>query len=301
MVIAHQLILLFGLVLIGYFINKCGILDSTANDKISKLLVNVTIPSTIIHSAVSNKSETNGKIICVFIIAILFYLIVPAINQIIAKCLKQKAEYGLMLTYSNLGFMGIPIVKSIYGDQAVFYVTIFMIIFNISIFSSGVYALSKEQSLEWKNFINPGILSALVGMVLFLLHIPVQSDLSNLLGSIGSVTTPLAMLVIGSTLAEIPLKEVFTDISMYILSLIKLVIWPTLVYLILKLCIRDSVILGVSVLLASLPVAGNVSMICRDYGGNLETVTKGICISTLFSIISIPLWIYGVLPVNIVP
>lgn len=294
--IAHQLILLFGLIFAGYVINKMKILDSVSNAKISKFLVNAAIPATIMHSAVSQKVESNSKIIYIIAIAALFYLIVPFLSHAVSKFLNQGATFDLILTYSNLGFMGIPIVSSIYGEDYVFYVTIFMMIFNVSIFSQGIYILSKDgnqnhQMLNWKHLLNPGVISALFGMILFFLQIPIQSDLDNLLASIGTVTTPMAMIVIGSTLAEIPFKNVFSDISMYIFTFFKLLVYPALVYFVLRLCIQDSVIIGISVILSSLPAAGNVSMLCSEYGGDLEMAARGICISTLFSVFSVPLWI----------
>lgn len=294
--IAHQLFMLFGLMLVGYAIHKWKILDSVSNAKISKFLVNTAIPATIIHSAVSQKAESNDKIATVIAIAVLFYLLTPFLSRAVSKLFKQGAAFELLLTYSNLGFMGIPLISSIYGEKYVFYVTIFMMVFNVSIFSQGIYIISKDsgqghQKINRKNLMNPGVISALIGMALFFLQIPIPGDLDNLMASIGSVTTPMAMIVIGSTLAEIPFKNVFSDTSMYFFAVFKLLVYPALVYFALRLCIQDSEIIGISVILSALPAAGNVSMLCSEYGGDLETATKGICISTLFSAFSIPLWI----------
>lgn len=294
--IVQQLILLFGLILSGYIINRCGILDATSNERISKFLVNISIPATIIHSAAVQKMESGGKVIIIFVIAVLYFILMPLISMLVAKLLKAPPTFQLMLTYSNLGFMGIPIISSIYGEDAVFYVTVFMMVFNISIFSQGIWILNSGKSDEKKGFdikdmINPGVLCAVIALIIFLFRIPVQSDLDQLLSSIGSVTTPLAMIIIGSSLAEIPLKAVFLDKTMYILAILKLFVYPLIVFVILRIFIKDSMIIGISVLLTSLPTAGNVSMVCSEYGGELGLVSKGICISTLLSIIAIPIWI----------
>lgn len=293
--IVHQLILLFGLILVGYAINKCGIVDAVSNEKISKLLVNVTIPATILHSAVTQKMESGGQVILIFGIAILYYILMPFVSFFIAKLLKKDASFQLMLTYSNLGFMGIPIISSIYGTEAVFYVTVFMMIFNVSIFTHGVYLLSKNQEgkkgFHFKSMLNAGVLSAVLALLIFLFQIPIPSDLDSLFSSIGSITTPLAMIIIGSSLAEVPIQSVFLDKSMYLLAVCKLFVYPLLVWGVLRLFLNDSMLIGISVLLASLPTAGNVSMVCSEYGGQLDEVSKGICISTLFSMLAIPFWI----------
>lgn len=293
--IVHQLILLFGLIITGYIINKLGIMDGQANAKFSKLLVNVSIPATIIHSAASQTMEGGDLVKMVFIISIAYYIIIPFVSMFFAKILHQKPTYQLMLTYSNLGFMGIPIISSIYGDSAVFYVTIFMMIFNVSIFSQGIFILSKEgdsgKGMNLKNLMNPGVLCAVLALIIFVFQIPVQSDIDNLLKSIGSITTPLAMIVIGSSLAEIPLKSVFLDKSMYLFAVLKLLVYPCLLLIPLKILGVDSMVIGLCVILSSLPTAGNVSMVCSEYGGDLELISKGICISTLLSVLAIPLWI----------
>lgn len=293
--IVHQLILLFGLIFVGYAINRLGILDASANEKISKLLVNVTIPATILHSSVTQKMESGGQVILIFAIAILYYIFMPLVSMLVAKLLKKDASFQLMLTYSNLGFMGIPIISSIYGTEAVFYVTVFMMIFNISIFTHGVYLLTQNQAgkrgFNFKSMLNAGVLSAVLALLIFLFQIPVPSDVDSLFSSIGSITTPLAMIIIGSSLAEVPIQSVFLDKSMYLLAVCKLFVYPLIVWGVLRLFVQDTMLIGISVLLASLPTAGNVSMVCSEYGGQLDEVSKGICISTLFSLISIPFWI----------
>lgn len=291
--IVNQLILLFGLIILGYVLNKLKILDSISNEKISKLLVNVAIPATIIHSASGKESNDSDKVLIFFVIAIVYYLVVPFISKLIAKLLKKEATFELMLTYSNLGFMGIPIIQSIYGDSAVFYVTIFMMIFNVSIFSQGIYTLKGKDNngIDFKSMLNPGIISAILALIIFIFKLPIQKNIDTIITSVGSITTPLAMIVIGSSLGTVSLKEVFLDKSMYILTLLKLFVYPLIVYLVLNLIISDPIVIGICVILTSLPTAGNVSMVCSEYGGNLGLVSKGICISTLFSIVSLPLWL----------
>ena len=292
--IIHQLIMLFGFILVGYVANKTKILDDISNQKISKFLINITIPATIINSSIGQASENNSNVLIVFLVAVCFYILIPIMSRFISKLLKQEPTFELMLTYSNLGFMGIPIVEAIYGKDIVFYVTIFMMIFNISIFSMGILTLSKnktEKNFSMKQFLNPGIISAIIAIIIYGFKIQIQNDISNIIANVGSITTPLAMIIIGSTLGEIQLQTAFSDMKMYIFVGLKLIGYPILIYVILRMLRMDEQIIGVVVILTSLPTAGNVSMVCSEYGGDMNMVTKGICISTLFSVITIPLWI----------
>lgn len=294
--IVQQLIILFGLIIAGFLINKLGVMNAQSNALFSKLLVNVTIPAMIIHSAGTQSFEGGDRVKLVMIIAILYFLLFPVISILITKLLKGPATMALMLIYSNLGFMGIPICSSIYGEGSVFYVTIFMMVFNVSIFTQGIWLLSKDgkgtkKGFNIKSMLNPGIVSAIIALFIFFLGIPIQSNLDSLLSSIGGITTPLAMMVIGSTLAEVSLKEVFLDKKMYLLAVLKLLVLPLILLLILKPFVKDPLVLGLSVILTSLPTAGNVSMVCSEYGGDMELVSKGICISTILSLAAIPFWI----------
>ena len=292
--IIHQLIMLFGFILVGYVANKTKILDDISNQKISKFLINITIPATIINSSIGQASENNSNVLIVFLVAVCFYILIPIMSRFISKLLKQEPTFELMLTYSNLGFMGIPIVEAIYGKDIVFYVTIFMMIFNISIFSMGILTLSKnktEKNFSMKQFLNPGIISAIIAIIIYGFKIQIQNDISNIIANVGSITTPLAMIIIGSTLGEIQLQTAFSDMKMYIFVGLKLIGYPILIYVILRMLRMDEQIIGVVVILTSLPTAGNVSMVCSEYGGDMNMVTKGICISTLFSVITIPLCI----------
>ncbi|WP_168714398.1 AEC family transporter [Niallia nealsonii] len=288
--ILYQLILLFGLMAIGLIAKKSKILDEDSDRSISRLIVNITIPATIISSSIGQNIENIMPVIVVFFLAVVTFIITPLLSIIFVKNLKMDKTYKLMLNYSNLGFMGIPIVSSIYGDKAVFYVSIFMMVFNISLFSYGISIL-QESKVRWsfKKMMNPGIVSAIIALGIFMFEIPVATPIENLITSIGNITTPLAMLVIGSTIADVKIMEVLKDKMIYIYTILKLVIYPSVIWGILQFFIQDSMMLGIAVILSGLPAAGNVSMLCMEYNGNVKLVTEGIFMSTICSIVTLPI------------
>lgn len=290
-VLLVQMTKLFLLMIMGYLANKMNYLDSIANEKISKLIVNVTIPFLIISAAIGQEAGNTSKFLLVIIIAVVSYILIPFISQMVVKWLRWENEYQLMLNYSNLGFMGIPIISSLYGTEAVIYVSLFMMVSNISIFSTGIKILQKNngERLKLKKLLNPGIIGAFIGLAILLFQIPVNEQLAALCSSVGSITTPLAMLIMGSILAEIKLGSVFSDKKLYLMCLIRLIVYPLGVMFILSLITSKSIISGVATILWGLPVAGNISMLCMEYSGDTELVTKGVCMSTLFSLVSIPL------------
>ncbi|AIQ75848.1 hypothetical protein PODO_22715 [Paenibacillus odorifer] len=293
--IITQILILFGLMAIGFIANKRGILDESSNRSFSKLIINIAIPATIISSSIGQNMDNKMEAMTVFAVAMAVFIITPIFGRFFVKKLKMNKTYEIMLVYSNLGFMGIPIISSIYGESAIFYVSIYMMLFNISLFSYGISIIQKDDASRvgiFKNLINPGIISAILGLVIFILDIPVPLPLVKLLATIGSVTTPLAMIVIGSTLAAVSIRDVIKDKTLYQFTFLKIVLIPGVLWFILQFFIHDAMILGIAVILTSLPTAGNVSMLCLEYDADVELVTKGIFMSTIFSLVTIPVLLF---------
>ncbi|MEK4189932.1 AEC family transporter [Paenibacillus sp. FSL L8-0494] len=293
--IITQILILFGLMAIGFIANKRGILDESSDRSFSKLIINIAIPATIISSSIGQNMDNKMEAMTVFAVAMAVFIITPIFGRFFVKKLKMNKTYEIMLVYSNLGFMGIPIISSIYGESAIFYVSIYMMLFNISLFSYGISIIQKDDASRvgiFINLINPGIISAILGLVIFILDIPVPLPLVKLLATIGSVTTPLAMIVIGSTLAAVSIRDVIKDKTLYQFTFLKIVLIPGVLWFILQFFIHDAMILGIAVILTSLPTAGNVSMLCLEYDGDVELVTKGIFMSTIFSLVTIPVLLF---------
>lgn len=302
--IYQSLIQLFGLMAIGYIANKCNILDSIANKKISKLLVNIAIPTTILSSAIAKEQSDFESISIVFIIAVVYFILASIISHLCGNIFSLETEHQLLLTYTNLGFMGIPIISSIYGGKYLFYVTIFMIVFNISLFSHGSFLL-RDKNIDrisivkiLKELLNTGIITSFLALYIFMLKIPVQADISNIISNVASITTPLAMMVIGATLGEVSLKDTITDRKLYFYAFLKLIIYPVIAMLLLDIFITDKSIIGMVIILTALPGAGNISMLCSEYNKDVNLVSKGIFVSTIFSIVIIPFWIYIITNLN---
>jgi len=167
-----------------------------------------------------------------------------------------------------------------------------MMIFNIHMFTIGIITLQgKPDSLATmlKKLCTPGIISALLAFVIVLFHLNAPAPVARLIGSLGSVTIPLAMIIIGSQLAQVRFREVLTKPSLYIMSLLKLVVYPVIVYVVLRIIIGPGMITEIATILMGLPVAANVTMLCSEYDGDVSLAAQGTCVSTLLSLITIPI------------
>ncbi|MFA5527227.1 MAG: AEC family transporter [Peptostreptococcales bacterium] len=288
--IVMQLCLLFGFIALGFICNKLGLLDTVSDKYFSGFLLKITLPASIIASAIGQDTENRMTAFYVLALAAGIFIFTPFFAAVFQKIFKTDDTYKLMLTYPNLGFMGFPIMTALYGGLGSFYTSLFMIIFNLSVFSYGVSVLQKEAKLQLKKLLNPGIIAAVLAILIFNFALPVPEVITKFLDTIGSITSPLAMITLGSTLGAVSITSVLKDRMLYIMSFTKLILLPFMVWLVLQFFVKDPMILGICVILTSMPVASNVSMLCITYDGNKELAAKGTFMSTVFSLITIPVY-----------
>lgn len=288
--ILSSLLILLGYIIVGYSINKFKIVDAVSDKYFSNFLLKVTLPAAIIASAIGIHSDNKLSALLVLSIAVGIFILVPLMATLYVKLFKLDKTYKMMFTYPNLGFMGMPIIATLYGPLGMFYASLFMIVFNFSIFSYGLSIVSSDSKFNLKMLLNPGIISAVIALIIFAFDLPVPEVLASFLNKVGGITSPLAMITLGSTLTYVHIKDVIKEKMLYLFSFLKLIGFPFVIWFILHFFVSDPMILGVSVVLSSLPVASNVTMFCIIYDGNKELSVKGTALSTLLSFVTIPIY-----------
>lgn len=297
-VILMQMIQLFLVIALGYFLFKIKLLDVDLNKKLTTLLLSVTTPAMIVSSVLST-TVTQGlnDILFVFAVGFAIYLIMPVLGFFIVKVLRiplpQQGLYIFMTVFSNIGFMGFPVMKAIFGNEAVFFTAIFNMIFNLFVFTAGImimnYGTGQKVKLDPRNLLSPGVIASLVALLIYFTGIKLPDVLSSTVTMIGDITTPMAMLLIGSTLANIPLKEVFSELRIYPYTIIKQIIVPIIAYPILNMFIGDPLILGITLIMISMPVANSAVLFATEYEGDVSLAAKTVFMTTLLSVVTIPL------------
>lgn len=298
-IIINQMLVLFIVMIIGYIANKKSILDENVNKKVSSLLLNITAPALILSSVVNQDQKGEPALVLnVVIVGIILYMVLPFIGKILNKILKVSKDdenlYEFMTVFSNIGFMGFPVIESIFGSDAVFLVAIINLLFNLFCYSYGVYLISENDKLtfDFKELINPGIIVSIIAIVVYITNIEVPIIVKETSSIIGGITTPLAMMLIGSSLSQIPVKEVFSEKRLYPYTFLKQLIIPIIFFLILKQFITSELILGIMIIVSAMPVGTIAIMFCNEYEGNTNLASKTIFITTLCSVVTIPVLVY---------
>lgn len=302
--ILGQMIMLLLMMILGYLARRKNLLDDHVNASLSKVVLNVTLPAQIITSFAMEGAElTNGEVGAAFGLSCLVYLFYAVMAIICVHLLRlPRADWGTykyMIIFGNIGFMGFPVITAIFSAKALVYAVIMNIVFNLLVFSYGIKLITDGQenagSFTWRKLINMPLISSALTLVLFFLHIKLPAVVNTALFTMGDATTPMAMLILGCTIAEMPLRELFDEWRVYVFTAIKLLLMPVLVFLLLHLLPgfdAGSLLGKVLVVLSSVPVATNATMLSIEYGGNNKLVAQGIFFSTIFSVLTIPLLVF---------
>lgn len=301
MVVINQMIQLFIVIALGYFLNRIGIFDQTLNKKLTTLLLSVTTPAMILNSVLSNQNNASlSEVAMVFVVAIAVFTIMPIVSFVLVKIMRipvrQQGLYMFMTVFSNIGFMGFPVMQAIFGNEAVFYTAIFNMGFNLLVFTLGIvmmnYGSENKVELNVKNVLTPGVIASVVALIIYFMNLTFPVVIVNTCSMIGNITTPIAMLLIGSTLANMPIKEVFNDFRIYPYTIVKQVLLPILAFPILQFFIKDTYLLGITFIMIAMPVANSAVLFATEYGGDIKLAAKTVFITTLLSVATIPALVY---------
>ncbi len=295
-IVFNQMLVLFLLMLTGYYSLKKSILNQEASKKISSLIVNITNPAFIISGVITdNRIGGIKELITVVFISVGMYIGLIVIAEILPRLLRieqsNRGLYKAMIVFSNIGFMGFPIISAIFGREVLLYGAVFILPYNILAYTYGINVISNSENKTFnvKNIINPGVIACVIAIFIFILNIKLPSFAINTINSIAGLTTPLSMIVIGISLGTLSFKDLFTDIKLYIFSFIKLIIIPIISFFILKFVSDDNVIIGTTIIMLSTPIGSMTAMLATEYNGNSKLASKAIIVTTIISVITIPL------------
>lgn len=294
-ILFSQMTELFIIMFLGYAIFKLKIVDDNFVKKFSKLVLDVTLPAMLLSSVINlDERPMLSDVLTAFAVSgVLFFIVLPIIGVILAKLFRVKKEdtglYIFMHTYSNIGFMGFPVIEAMLGQVALFYAAIFNLIFNVSVFSLGVGLLSRKTKFSFKSLLTPGIIVAVLSVVLYFLDVRLPELICSTVSSVGSITSPAAMLIVGFTLAKMDLNGVFADWRIYPWSIIKQLIIPLLLFIPFSMIIKDETLLIVAFILTAMPVGNNAVLFATKYDCDSALATRSVFITLIISLITVPL------------
>lgn len=291
------------LVVIGYYLRNKNILNDDGESVLIFLLVNITTPAMVINAMNIDFSmeqlKTGGFLM---VLAIVFDIILVLLGNL-ASVKTMDEEKKKMIKYTvvmlNGGFMGFPLAYQIYGAEGMFYATMFHTPNIIFMWTYGISLLlgkKKTENRAKQMLLNPGMMGIYIGLFLYFSQVKLPLFASNLLDLLTNATTFLSMIIIGSKIASIGIRDSFVDKEAYLATFFRLMVSPLLMILIMKFLNLDEMIEQIYVIYAALPVAVLMPILAQKYGGDVVFGSKIVVITHVLSLITIPFffWLYTV-------
>lgn len=290
------MVMLFTMVILGYTACKLGYMGDKFDKKLSSIVVDITCPLLVLSSVMGDERPDRSLILPLVGVGFLTYIILLVfgfwVPRFISKNHDDQGMIGFSLMFANVGFIGYPIVASIFGPKAVFYAALLNVPNTFFIFTAGVMLVKGEYSIRQFNpkvLLSPALIGAFIAALLVAFGVHTPEMIARPITMVGNITVPAALMIIGSSMARLPLREIIGSGKVYATSFLRLVIVPLSVYFLFRLCGVNTLINNINTVVIAMPVASFGTMFCMKYGRNPSLMTEATFITTLFSIITIPL------------
>lgn len=290
------MVILFTIVVLGYALCKLGYMGDKFDQKLSSIVIDVTCPALILSSVMGAELPDRSLILPLLGISFLTYILLLVygfwVPRFVSKSRDEQGMIGFALMFANVGFIGYPIVSAIFGPKAVFYAALLNIPNTFFIFTAGVMLVKGEhnmKSLSAKVLFSPAMIAAFVAALMVAFGVRTPDIIARPVTMVGNITIPAALMVIGSSMARLPLKEIIGSPKVYVASLLRLVVVPLSVYFLFRFCGVSDVINNINTVIIAMPVASYGTMFCMKYGRNPSLMTEMTFVTTLGSILTIPL------------
>lgn len=301
-----QMAVLLIVTAIGYVAAKLGYLDMNVKDKITSLLLNITLPCMIITSGGNLDASTLGtqlplSLLLGAVAFCLWVLVAFLFNVIFRVPKKQRSLYYFMSVCSNTSFIGIPVADALYGESAALLCSVFIMATSTLMYSVGIAllvgggnGLSEQKSSKDQVFvviravISPLTVSALLAIVLVFSGFKMPVLIQESMDLVGSITPPVAMMLVGVIIANEKVSNVLREWRLYPYILIRQLLASAVAYVVLSFFIDDQIMLGIFTVMFAMPVGSMAPMFCASYGKDAVLPAKGTILSTIASFAIVP-------------
>ena len=299
--VLEQLFLMAVLIALGYYLNRSGKMNEGAEKGIAELTIDIAFPALIFTNIVKDFDLNMLKeYLIVPTAGLIVTLVSIGILLILARLLnygkREGEEFAFIAAFSNNIFIGAPICLALFGSQGLILAILYDFGMQIILWTLGIWLLKDSSQNAESNFLanifSPPVVGLLAGVALVLLNISVPDAVLNITGSIGNITVPLAMIFIGLQLAKSSFKSIAGSRKIYIISALRLLVFPLLVYTVLGWFSLGPLLRGVMTLESAMPVFASSSVIMGKYGHKSDLASEVIFATIIFMIFTLPLFLY---------
>ena len=300
-----KILSVFSISFIGYAANKIKWLPIESTRYLSVLLINITSPCLVLYS-MSQQELTEASIASVIQVASLMLLALVTATVISICTIKimrvpsgDRGVYRVLLVLTNNGFMGYPLSLAVFGEKGLFLMIIANAVFTFYTYSAGVIMLisGKDEKLTLrfalKSMFSIPVVSSIIGLWIFIFGIQLPSLLENFLNTVGAITIPLSMIIIGIQLAESKIREVLNNKHLFQILILKLVVFPAILFGLFMWLPFNPFVFCIVIFAMAMPSAAIIPVLSEIYDTNAKLAAQAVFITTMSSLVTIP--IFGIL------
>ncbi|MBO4866715.1 MAG: AEC family transporter [Ruminococcus sp.] len=292
-VILKQIVIMFIILLIGLWCSLKGLITKEGNKQLSKVALYIVNPLLIFMSYQSEYSSRLLKgLLWSFLLSGISFGVMIALSTLIIS--KKRPEHSLerfSAVYSNCGFIGIPLIRGIYGDEGVLYLTAYITLFNILVWTHGY--MTMKESRDFKSFIkaatSPSVIAVFIGLIFYLAQIHLPEILHTSLKYVSDMNTPLAMLIAGSAAAQTNVLKALKNKGLYMVCAYKLLLLPIVAFALVHFLPAPHMVKMVVLIASACPVATTGTMFAIQFDKNPERCSEFFAVTTLLSGVTLPL------------
>lgn len=292
---ANLMGMMFLLIMTGFMLRKFGLITDAGKKCITDVLLYAILPCNIIKAFTADLGSDRWKEFAVLLVVAVAVQVLALIichfcyNRMNAG---EKAVYQYATVCSNSGFLGNPVAESVFGSMGLLYASVFLIPQRVVMWTAGVSYFTREtdkRKAYKKILIHPSMIATYIGFIILIFHLTIPTPIYKAVVSLSNCTTAMTMMYVGTILVGVDFKALITKKQLYY-NLIRLVIMPAIIWIGCRLLQIDPLITGVGVLLTSMPAGSTTSLLAAKYEADEESAAKCVVLSTLLSIIAIPVW-----------
>ena len=287
------------LVAVGYMAGKFGFLGGDFDRQLSRLVINITCPALILSSAMTGELPDRRFILPLLLISVITYAVLTAAAFLLPRFLTKRSTdegaIGFALMFGNVGFMGYPVVASIFGHEAIFYAAVLNVVNTFTVFTIGTVLITGKSEtagsrFEKKVLYSTPMMAAYLTMAIVALEIDnIPGFVSMPLTMLGNITVPAALLIVGSSMSQLPLRALMGNVTVYATAALRLLALPLGVYWLTRLLGFSSLVVNINTVVIAMPVATYGTILCLKYEKDTTLMTEVTFITTLLSMLTIPL------------
>lgn len=291
------MVMLFAIVVVGFVARKMGYMSEEFDRKMAGIIVDITCPALILSSVMGDELPDRALILPLIAISTMTYVLLTVaaiwLPRLITRDAAVRGVMGFAIMFGNVGFIGYPIVASIFGHQAIFYAAILNIPNTFFVFAVGKSLITGEgfsMKSTARTLVCPGLIAAYLSIVIVAFGIDsIPQIVSRPVAMVGAITVPGSLMIIGSAMARLPMRDMLGNRRVYATSVLRLFVVPVSVYYLFTLVGFPHFVAGINAIIVGMPVASYGTIFCLKYGRDTTFITETTFITSVASIATIPL------------